>query len=366
MSGDRFAELLEHLKRRHIPFTVMWELTHRCNLACLMCYNVSRSQPELSTQECYDILQQLAEAGTLRLALTGGEILLRKDFFLIANRARKLGFALNLKTNGTLITPAIADQIAALTPFRVDFSLLGANPQTVKRIMGGRDTLNKILNGIRLLRERDVRVSAHTLLMALNVQERREIARLATEMDAPIYQVFNISPNDEGIPNSQGHQLTQEHISHLLAEDNSPVQLQSTDPDSRTCAVGLHSCLIDPYGQVFPCVELRILAGDLRAQSFAEIWRGSATLQELRESHTLGHFETCCSCVLRPYCVSRCSGLAWKEHGDLYGAHTLACQQAQARFRQIHSEQFSPHTLWLSSLPASPKPLHSPIPLFDP
>ncbi|MGQ9491090.1 MAG: radical SAM protein [Anaerolineae bacterium] len=70
--ADPYDALLARLKREHGPFTVLWELTHRCNLHCVMCYNVPQAEPELTTGECYDILAQLAEAGTLRLTLTGG------------------------------------------------------------------------------------------------------------------------------------------------------------------------------------------------------------------------------------------------------------------------------------------------------
>ena len=81
--------------------------------------------------------------------LTGGEILARRDFFIIAERARALGFALDLKTNGTLITPERADRLAALHPIQVDISLLGATPETSDAVMRGKNTLDRILRGVR-------------------------------------------------------------------------------------------------------------------------------------------------------------------------------------------------------------------------
>src|SRR5512147_2072348 len=72
-AADPYAALLQRLRVEHVPFTVLWEITHRCNLQCVMCYNVPRPQPELSTTEGLDLLEQLAGAGTLRLTLTGGE-----------------------------------------------------------------------------------------------------------------------------------------------------------------------------------------------------------------------------------------------------------------------------------------------------
>lgn len=75
---DLYALFLSRVQREHVPYTITWELTHICNLQCVMCYNVPRHQPELSTAECLDLLEQMAQAGTLRLTLTGGEILTRR------------------------------------------------------------------------------------------------------------------------------------------------------------------------------------------------------------------------------------------------------------------------------------------------
>ncbi len=129
-SDDPYEVLLLRLKQEFVPLTVLWEVTHKCNLDCIMCYNVPLGQSELTTSECFNVLDQLAASGTLYLTFTGGEILSRRDFFEIAQYARSLGFALSLKTNGTLITPDKADQIASLDPLRVDISLLGATDET--------------------------------------------------------------------------------------------------------------------------------------------------------------------------------------------------------------------------------------------
>ena len=196
--ADPYTDLLFRFKQDHVPFTVQWELTHACNLDCLMCYNQPLDQPELSTRECFDILLQLAAAGTLNLTLTGGEILVRRDFFEIAERARSLGFALNLKTNGTLITAERADRIAALAPVQVDISLLGATGRTFDRIAGRRNTLQRVLGGVKLLQERHVRVKLNTLLMDLNINERQQMVDLAMDLGVQYEQVFKIAPTDDG------------------------------------------------------------------------------------------------------------------------------------------------------------------------
>ncbi len=346
-SVDPYEALLARLRDAHVPFTVLWELTHRCNLHCVMCYNRARPEPELNTAECLDVLAQLAEAGTLRLTLTGGEILTRPDFFTIAERARALGFALDLKTNGTLITPDAADRLAALAPVQVDISLLGATPETSDRVMGSKNTLARILRGVKLLQLRGVRVKLNTLLLDLNIVERQQMLDMARELGVYYAQVFKVSPTDTGSNEAAEHQLALGQMADVLVADRTPFTRLTPTAATRTCGVGLSSCLISPYGIVYPCIELRIPAGRLTGagrQRFAVIWADAPILQQLRARHTWGNLPECRVCPIRAYCEGRCAGLAWKESGDLYRGHALACQHAQARFSQQQPGEPIPET----------------------
>lgn len=365
---DPYAALLGRLRAEFVPYNVLWELTHACNLHCVMCYNVARPEPELTTAECLAILEQLAEAGALRLTLSGGEILTRRDFFTLAKRARALSFALDLKTNGTLITPAIADRLAVLQPVQVDISLLGARPATFDALAGSRHTLRRVLRGVRLLRERGLRVKLNTLLMGLNLAERDEILDLARELGVYSEQVLKVSPADDGNLSDSVHQISQEQMATVLTADRTPFTPRQRGALDRTCSVGLSSCVISPYGVVYPCIELRIPAGDLRRERFGEIWRDSPILRQLRDTHTFGNLPACRICPIRSYCEGRCAGIAWKEHGDLYGAHMLACQQAQARYAQQHPGEAVPATPLLANQEVSaarPQKQAQPVYLTD-
>lgn len=342
--GDPFDQLLARLRREHVPFSVMLELTHVCNLDCIMCYNVALAEPELSTEEWLDALEQLAAAGTLRLTLTGGEILARRDFFTIAERARELGFALDLKTNGTLLTPESADRMAALDPVQVDISLLGATEATFDAVAGSKRTLSRVLRGVQLLQARGVRVKLNTLLLDLNVNERAQMLDLSQQLGVYYEQVFKISAADDGSNRAEVHQLSRQQMSAVFQADQTPFQPAARTDGSRTCKVGLSACLISPYGEVYPCNELRISAGNVRRQSFADIWTAAPIFQELRQRHTFANLSECQVCPINRYCEGRCAGLAWKERGDLYGGNVLACQQAQARFEQQNPGQKAPQT----------------------
>lgn len=343
-STDPYEALLLRFKQDPLPVSVLWEMTHKCNLDCIMCYNVHLAKPELTTAECFDLLDQLAEAGTLYLTMTGGEILSRRDFFAIAERARSLGFALSLKTNGTLITPEMADRIAALAPLRVDISLLGATDATFDAVAGSKDTLRRVVRGATLLKERGVRVKMFSLIMDLNLAEREQMIDLVAGLGVEYEQEFKISTADDGSNKAGDHQLSRERITTLMQQDQTPFTPRQVKPTTRTCSVSLSSCLISPYGDVLPCIELRIPAGNVRQRRFVDIWRDGGIFKQLRSRHTMKNLPECHVCPINRYCEGRCSGLAWKEHGDLYGGHTLACSQAQARFALVHPGQPIPET----------------------
>ena len=110
---------------RQIPLHVLLELTPACNLRCIHCYCAPGGQRPLNGEEVEGLLEQLAAAGTLHLSLTGGEAMMRPDFFDILRSARRLHFALNVLTNGTLIGPAEADALAAVGPWEVGISIYG-------------------------------------------------------------------------------------------------------------------------------------------------------------------------------------------------------------------------------------------------
>ena len=98
------------------PESATIELTYGCNLRCVHCYNPThRILPqELTTEEVFSILQQLADLGVLKLSFTGGETFSRPDALAIFREAKLLGFVLYLITNATRITEVVADELQAV------------------------------------------------------------------------------------------------------------------------------------------------------------------------------------------------------------------------------------------------------------
>ena len=152
---------------------VIWNLIRRCNLTCKHCYAQSADHDyvgELNTQEVFTVMDDLRAFGVPVLILSGGEPLLRPDFFDIAQRAKRLGFYTSLSTNGTLIDAAMADRIAAIDFDYVGISLDGLRPthDKFRRLEGAFD---RSLQALRLLRERNLKTGLRFTMTALNAHD---------------------------------------------------------------------------------------------------------------------------------------------------------------------------------------------------
>ena len=106
-----------------IPLSVQVDLTYRCNEQCVHCYLDHEDHGEMTTPEIKHLLDELAEAGVFFLTMSGGEILLRKDFFEILEYARALRFCVKLKTNAVLIRERQADRMRSLGVHSIQISI---------------------------------------------------------------------------------------------------------------------------------------------------------------------------------------------------------------------------------------------------
>lgn len=140
---------------------VIWNLTRTCNLKCRHCYTTSADVPfpgELSHDQAMGVLDDLADFGIPALILSGGEPMSRYDFWELAERARALNFRhLSLSTNGTKLTGANADRVAALGFDYVGISLdgIGAVNDWFRGVDGA---FEQALAGVRDCKARGVKV----------------------------------------------------------------------------------------------------------------------------------------------------------------------------------------------------------------
>lgn len=266
---------LSHLPDR-FPLACQWELTCRCNLHCVMCYTDCLNRPEwiqqeLTTADILRIMDEMAEAGTLELCLTGGEPMMRPDFFQVYEHAVHAGFLVTVFTNGTLITEAAADRFAALRPHRIEISLHGLTRETFERVTLGAGSFRRCLDGIGLLLERDIPLTLKSTAMTLNRHEILAIKSFAASLKSVDFKLGEeIRPELDGGVGPYRFALTDEELSALNRQDETiwKEACRRSDRAQQPCRSGMQRFHIDAYGGLQLCSGNRQRSYDLRSGSF--------------------------------------------------------------------------------------------------
>lgn len=357
---EKFVNLTEE---KNIPFTVNFELTHRCNLRCIHCYLPKRPRvsteekgmtgnstekkslvppatpcsslippeisEELTTEEVKNILDQLAEAGSLWLVFTGGEIFLREDFFEIAEYARKKKFCLTLFTNGTLLDLDKIKRLSILALYSVQISLYGASSETHDYITRVKGSFAKTIQAVKWLKKENIKVVLKTVLMKKNFAEYQEIIHLNKKLGTLWQMDPWITPKNDRGKGPLQLRINRGNLQKILMdEDYFPKEKFEPQEEKRfLCSAGKNLVAISPYGEVYPCLMWLVKVGNLREKKFSEIWQESVLLNYLRDIK-FENLKICKTCSLVPFCV-RCPGLADLEDSDYLGPSGIACRTAE-------------------------------------
>ena len=171
---------------------VIWNLVRRCNLSCLHCYSFSADHDfpgELTTEECFTVLDDLYVSGVRVLILSGGEPMMRPDLPRIAQRAKAMGFYVGLSTNGTLIDERRIGEVAEVGYDYVGISLDGVS-ETHDRFRRRKGAFEEALRGIRLCHDAGLRVG---IRLTLTETTARDLPALLDLMDRESIDKFYLS-----------------------------------------------------------------------------------------------------------------------------------------------------------------------------
>jgi radical SAM protein with 4Fe4S-binding SPASM domain len=338
----------ERVGGKRVPLAGTLELTRRCNNRCRHCYNNLPANDskalasELSTDEIKRILGETAAAGCVWLLLTGGEILLRPDFLEIYRHAKGRGLLVTLFTNGTLVTPKLADELAGLRPVSIEITLYGCTAETYEKVSGVPGSFRRCLEGVRLLMERGLPLKLKSTLCALNAHEIWEIKRFAEqELGLPFRFDALLNARCDGSLRPLEVRLAPEEVVALdLADAERMKALRdlahrppraAPAPSGRaplyTCGGGAHSFAIDPYGRLRACALSTGAGFDLRAGGFPAGWD-----RHLAQVHALTAEpdSLCTRCRLRSLC-GMCPANGEIECGDPRRRVDFLCRVAHLR-----------------------------------
>lgn len=341
---SRYQQLVASASTAFLPISVLLELTHRCHLDCVHCYlddhrDAQARRRELTYGEICGLIDQLVEAGCLFLTLSGGEIFLRQETMAIARHARSRGLAVRLYTSGTLMTPALIQEIIALPALSVEFSLYSADhPEMHDAITRRPGSHEKTLEAIRLLCRAGLPVVIKTPLMREVFSEYPGIVRLAETLGAAYCLDPAITPTNNRDLSPCLYRLTGEQLTALYADlslSTAPeiaslrVRPGRRDPEDEVCNLGRTGCAISPFGEVYPTLGFPWAAGNVRERPLLEIWREAPLFRRLRAVR-VKDLPICSGCEKFSYC-GRCCMWAVMDEGDFFAPSLWACEQAAAK-----------------------------------
>jgi radical SAM protein with 4Fe4S-binding SPASM domain len=318
---------------------IAWETTAACNLSCSYCRASASPDPdpdELSTEEALAFIEQAAPYRPM-LILSGGEPLLRPDVFRLARAAADMGIRVSLATNGTLLSPEVADRIVNAGIGRVSISLDGASAER-HDLLRGNGSFRRAMLGIECLRGK-VDFQINFTVSRKNQDQVTDVLRLAERLGAKALHFFFLVPTGRGREEDVISALDQEKLLEMIDRQTEATRLEvqvtcapqyawiSRPKEGKGraggCLAGRSFVFLSRIGDVYPCGYLPLRTGSIREKSFGEIWERSPVLLALRARDLKGK---CGGCSYREVCGG-CRARAFAE-GDLMGSDPLCTRDA--------------------------------------
>lgn len=343
------------------PFLVVWDFTHKCNLACKHCYSNSGAvrEEELTTAQALAVVNQMADAGVTALAFSGGEPLTRKDLFEVARHAADRGLYVSLASNGTLLTKENVQKLKQAKVNYVDISIDGATAKTHDGFRGVEGAFDRAMAGLKNCVEADLCVCIATTTTKNNLDEMPAIVTLAEEIGAERFTYFNFIPTGRGKAHFDQDLTPQERedlMRYLLnrmssgckttilttAPQLARVALQCQGPSGTGevvmsmahmqtakvtkkavpladfiggCGAGRLYCSLSPRGDVHPCVFLPVNVGNLKTEKFQDIWLNAPLFKAFRNRANLKG--SCGKCDYKYICGGCRARSAAYHNGDM-------------------------------------------------
>ncbi len=310
------------------PSLVSWNLTRLCNLKCPHCYLSAgkKGDDELTTAECLGLLEEMKALGTEMVILTGGEPLLRKDIYELASAASEAGLWVVMGTNGVLIDDRVVAKMQECGVQGVGISIDSIDPEKHDSFRGGPGSWKHSVRALEICKAAGLEVLVQTTVMDENRDEIPRLIDFARDKGAWSFNLYFLVQTGRGQQmNDLSADSTEELLTELVdvQESYRPMLVRSKCApqfkriayergrgglESGGCMAGTQYCRITPSGDVTPCPYMTVSAGNVREQSFTEIWTGSPVLTALRDPGQLKgrcgaceYSELCGGCRCRAY-----------------------------------------------------------------
>jgi radical SAM protein with 4Fe4S-binding SPASM domain len=345
-----------------IPVGGNFELTARCNFNCPMCYihlsneEVEKRGKELTAQQWISLAEQARDRGMLFALLTGGEPLVRQDFFEIYGAMKEMGLLISINSNGSTLQGENLQRLIEDPPQRVNVSLYGGSAETYKT-MCGNDAFDRVVENIRQLKRSGIDVRLNVSLTPYNYQDLEKIYDISKDLNTVIKVASYMYPPIR-VHGDCGHRLSPDESAKLAVQwdlmrftkenflehaagyrDLMAVEEKecAADPDTGvSCRAGSTAFWMTWDGRMLPC---GMMPGP---ETFpVEVGFDAAWEQIRSETAMIRTPAKCTNCGYKDICGA-CAAVYYTETGAFDGVPEYVCRRAEEivkATRRIYEER---------------------------
>ena len=333
------------------------ELTRACNYQCNYCYAADPDGVDLSNEltltEILDLLEQIAAMGARKVVLLGGEPLLYPDLETVMDRIQALGMTTEIFTNGSLVTPGMAEMLVKY-PARVVVKLNTLSAELHDKFTGIPNSLKYSQDAIRNLQKAGYSklkgmLGISSVIATWNINEIETMRRLCREQDIlPYFEVITpqgrIQDNQDLLPDAQ---TLYDIFCKMAAIDKEYGLEWEPQPPlaGGKCFRQQYSCVVRSDGSVIPCVGVTVEIGNIRQTPLKTILSESLTLYHLKNYRKFIK-GPCSVCDKAEHCYG-CRGAAYQVTGDYLASDPTCWRNAdkldQIKCLPISSKGMLPH-----------------------
>ena len=326
-----FDDLNYYAAKELIPVSAIMELTYRCPLNCQHCYidkNAVQEKNELKKRDYFKLIDEFRNLGGLYVILTGGDPFLHPDFEKIFQYLRKKRIAVSVMSSGYRIDKELLKKLASsgLTSFQA--SIHGHNPEIHDSFTGVQGSFNATMDTLIFLKKLGISVQAAVSVNRLNITFFDEILRFLDSNGIETAYNFEMFPKRNGDTSPVLLNISKNELFECLKKtDLSGFRLKGKGPNDPPCNAARSLFSIDPAGNIFPCLEIRHKAGNIKNKNFSDIWKNSDVLNNVRDIK-VKNLKNCYNCTYKNYC-NRCHGGALKRNLNITDHSDFDCTIAK-------------------------------------
>jgi radical SAM protein with 4Fe4S-binding SPASM domain len=350
-------EYMFMLQEEDIPFVVILETTYNCNEKCVHCFNPGAARNEEEKSERNDreeinikhyekLLDELKELGVPKIILTGGDPFVKKDIWKLIELVYERDFFFDLYTNGLGLLGR-CEKLASYFPQSVGLSIYSGVDEDHNSITRVPNSLQKSLNCADELANLGVPLYFKTPLMMNNVKSYYTLHDLAKKYGAIVQIDVTLTDSVDGDSAiTEQLQIDGELLEIVLRDPEVSLYVGPEAPeygksgknkDEAFCGAGINLMNITPEGDITPCNSFPTQFGNLRTDSFINIWKKNQALTSWK-SITIQDYDECGTHDRCSFC-NRCPGQSFIEHGNPLQASSANCNSANARMELANKLQ---------------------------